>query len=119
MRALKAAGLQPTVFHMNEGHSAFLALERARLLMEERNLTFDEALDATRSNNVFTTHTPVPAGIDMFDGGLIHDYFGGYCQEHGIPFDRFLALGKDGPKEQGTGFRWRSSPSRVRPTATP
>lgn len=104
LRALKAVGLQPTVFHMNEGHSAFLALERARLLMEEKGLSFDEALDATRSNNVFTTHTPVPAGIDMFDSGLVYEYFNTYCTEHGIPFDRFLELGKHGPKEQGDRF---------------
>ena len=69
MRALEALGLKPTVFHMNEGHSAFLALERIRLLMSKEGLTFDEALEAARANNVFTTHTPVPAGIDLFDPG--------------------------------------------------
>ena len=65
LRALKALRLEPTVFHMNEGHSAFLAIERIRLLMAEQGLTFDEALDASRLNNVFTTHTSVPAGIEF------------------------------------------------------
>ena len=81
MRALKAMGLKPTVFHMNEGHSAFLALERIRLLMREEGLTFEEALEATRASNVFTTHTPVPAGIDLFDPGLMYHYFKDYCAE--------------------------------------
>jgi starch phosphorylase len=94
LRALKALGLKPTVFHMNEGHSAFLALERVRLLMKEENLSFEEALEASRSNNVFTTHTPVPAGIDLFAPGLMHEYFQDYCRENGIPFDALLALGR-------------------------
>ena len=104
LRALKALGLQPTVFHMNEGHSAFLALERSRLLMSERQMSFDEALEATRTNNVFTTHTPVPAGIDMFDPSLVYEYFGNYCREYGIPFERFLGLGRNGNREQGDRF---------------
>src|SRR5215813_6099251 len=61
MRALKAMGLKPTVFHMNEGHSAFLALEQVRIYMRDAGLTFEEALEAARASNVFTTHTPVPA----------------------------------------------------------
>lgn len=94
LRALKAMGLKPTVFHMNEGHSAFLALERVRLLMKEENLSFEEALEASRSNNVFTTHTPVPAGIDLFAPGLMHEYFQDYCRDNGIPFEALLALGR-------------------------
>ena len=92
MRALKP-GLQPTVFHMNEGHSAFLAIERIRLLIETQELTFEEALEATRVNNVFTTHTPVPAGIDLFDPGLMYHYFNQYCRDAKIDFDRFMAPG--------------------------
>jgi starch phosphorylase len=94
LRALKAVGLQPTVYHMNEGHSAFLALERVRLLMADHQLSFEEALDASRSNNVFTTHTSVPAGIDLFDPGMMYEYFQGYCQEAGIAFNDLLALGR-------------------------
>ncbi len=104
LRALKALGLQPTAFHMNEGHSAFLALERSSVLMSEQGMSFDEALEASRSNNVFTTHTPVPAGIDMFDSGLVYEYFGDYCRDRNIPFDRFMALGRGGNGEQGDRF---------------
>ncbi|MCS7043956.1 MAG: alpha-glucan family phosphorylase [Bryobacteraceae bacterium] len=104
LRALKALGFEPTVFHMNEGHSAFLALERMRLLMQEQGLSWEEALEAARANNVFTTHTPVPAGIDMFDPGLIYEYFHAYCERNNVPFDRFLALGQGGTEEQGDRF---------------
>ena len=94
MRALKAVGLEPTVFHMNEGHSAFLVLEQVRRYMGEDRLNFEEALEAARSSNVFTTHTPVPAGIDLFDPGLMYHYFSGYCAEIGIDFQQLMALGR-------------------------
>jgi starch phosphorylase len=94
MRALQAMGLKPTVFHMNEGHSAFLALEQVRVLMRDQKLRFDEALEAARISNVFTTHTPVPAGIDIFDPGLMYHYFSEYCTEVGIDFQQLMALGR-------------------------
>jgi starch phosphorylase len=94
MRALEKLGYKPTVFHMNEGHSAFLAIERIRLFIERQGLSFEEALEATRVNNVFTTHTPVPAGIDLFDPGLVYHYFNQYCNAGSIDFDRFMALGR-------------------------
>lgn len=94
LRALKELGLKPTVYHMNEGHAAFLAVERIRLLMSEHGLSFEEALEASRTNNVFTTHTPVPAGIDLFDGGLLREYFGEYCSRAGIRMEDFLSLGR-------------------------
>jgi starch phosphorylase len=94
LRALKELGLNPTVYHMNEGHSAFLAIERIRVLMQEQGLTFEEALHASRINNVFTTHTSVPAGLDQFDVGMIREHFEPYCREAGIPFESFLALGR-------------------------
>ena len=94
LRALKELGLTPTVFHMNEGHSAFLGVERIRVLMTEHGLNFDEALHAARSNNVFTTHTSVPAGLDQFDPGMVREYFKDYCAEAGIPFESLLALGR-------------------------
>ena len=101
LRALKALGLQPTVYHMNEGHAAFQAIERIRLLMAEQGLTCEEALDASRTNNVFTTHTPVPAGIDLFDGGLMREYFDEYCRQSGIRFEDLVALGRhNGSDEQ-------------------
>ena len=94
MRALQAMGLKPTVFHMNEGHSAFLALEQIRLYMRDQKLNFDEALEAARASNVFTTHTPVPAGIDLFDPGIMYHYFSEYCAEVGVDFQQFMALGR-------------------------
>ena len=94
LRALAALGLDPSVFHMNEGHSAFLALERIRVLMQQNKLSFEEALEAARSNNVFTTHTPVPAGIDLFEPGLVYHYFERYCADSGITFDQLMALGR-------------------------
>jgi glycogen phosphorylase len=94
LRALGKVGVRPTVHHMNEGHSAFLAIERIRLLMSEHGLSFEQALEATRAGNVFTTHTSVPAGIDLFDSSLVYDYFQSYCREANFPFEKFLALGR-------------------------
>ncbi len=104
LRALEALGRNPTVFHMNEGHSAFLSVERIRVLMHEQSLTFDEALDASRRNNVFTTHTSVPAGIDLFDAGLMFDYFHEYCREGGLGMDQFLGLGRWNPDDHQERF---------------
>ncbi len=94
LRALRKLGIKPTVHHMNEGHSAFLAIEDIRLLMEEHDLSFDQALEATRLSNVFTTHTSVPAGIDLFDSSLVYDYFHQYCERAGFPFEKLLTLGR-------------------------
>ncbi|MDX1982718.1 MAG: alpha-glucan family phosphorylase [Bryobacteraceae bacterium] len=104
IRALKALGLDPTVFHMNEGHSAFLAIERIRTLMQDRKLNFQEALEATRRSNVFTTHTPVPAGIDLFDTGMMYDYFHEFCAAAGISFDELVGIGKRNPSNPHEPF---------------
>jgi len=104
LRALKALGLKPTVYHMNEGHSALLAIERVRVLMADDRLSFDEALHASRANNVFTTHTSVPAGLDRFDVGMIREHFEPYCQKAGIPIDSFLALGRAAGAESHEPF---------------
>jgi starch phosphorylase len=104
LRALKALGLNPTVYHMNEGHSAFLAIERIRVLMAEQGLTFEEALEASRVNNIFTTHTPVPAGIDLFDGGLVFEYFGEYCRQSGMAFEQLVGLGRHNPADSQERF---------------
>ncbi len=100
MRALEALKLEPSVYHMNEGHSAFLALERIRVMIKQHGLSFQEALEAARSNNVFTTHTPVPAGIDLFDPGLVYHYFERYCSDSGISFDQLMALGRKNPDDR-------------------
>src|ERR1039458_656432 len=94
MRALQAMALRPTVFHMNEGHSAFLALEQIRLYMRDQKLNFEEALETARASNVFTPHTPVPAGIDLFDPGMMYHYFSEYCAEVGVDFQQLMALGR-------------------------
>jgi starch phosphorylase len=104
LRALDRLGLKPTVWHMNEGHSAFLAIERMRRLIKDYKLSFDEALEASRCNSIFTTHTSVPAGIDLFEPGLLYEYFGEYCAEAGIPFERFLALGRFLPENHSAPF---------------
>ncbi|MFI0485156.1 alpha-glucan family phosphorylase [Actinomadura sp. 9N215] len=85
----------PEVFHTNEGHAGFLGLERIRELAAEDGLTFDEALEATRAGTVFTTHTPVPAGIDRFPRDLVGRYFGGANEEEQVPVERILALGAE------------------------
>ena len=104
LRALSAMGIEPTVYHMNEGHSAFLALERVRVFIEKHGLTFEEALEATRTNNVFTTHTPVPAGIDLFDPGMMYHFFQNYCREANIDFEKFMELGRRNPEDRGERF---------------
>ncbi len=104
MRALQAMNLEPTVFHMNEGHSAFLALEQVRLFMRDQKLSFEEALEAARASNVFTTHTPVPAGIDLFDPGLMYHYFAEYCTEVGVDFQQLMALGRRNPHDRDERF---------------
>jgi starch phosphorylase len=103
-RALAAMGIRPTVCHMNEGHSAFLALERARMLMEEQGLTFQQAAEAGAAGNLFTTHTPVPAGFDVFPSDLLGRYFGDYAAQLGLSFDEFLGLGRVYPSDTGEQF---------------
>lgn len=85
---------EPEVYHMNEGHAGFLGVERIRELVDQ-GLTFDEALEAVRAATVFTTHTPVPAGIDRFGRDLVTQYFGGDMAVDGLPVDRILALGAE------------------------
>lgn len=86
----------PEVFHTNEGHAGFLGLERIREIVEQdASMDFDSALEATRAGTVFTTHTPVPAGIDRFPRALIEQYFGGENASAGVPVERVLALGSE------------------------
>jgi len=85
----------PEVFHTNEGHAGFLGLERIRELTEDTGLTFEAALEVSRAGTVFTTHTPVPAGIDRFPRDLVAQYFGGDNACTGVPVERILALGSE------------------------
>jgi len=93
VKALTALGIQPDVFHMNEGHSAFLALERIRVNVVERKLDFYSALQVVAAANVFTTHTPVPAGNDSFSRDMMQKYFGKFAKELNIPFDELFSFG--------------------------
>jgi glycogen phosphorylase len=99
IRALAALGIAPTVCHMNEGHSAFLALERIRRLMHENRLSFAEAREAAMAGTVFTTHTPVPAGIDVFRPDMIERYFGEYYRSLGLSHHEFMALGRQNSQD--------------------
>jgi len=99
-----ALPFRPSVFHMNEGHSAFLGLERIRQLMQRRSCTFNEAREAVAASGVFTTHTPVPAGHDRFDAALMMRYFEGYYQGLGLSADDFLGLGRENPQNKGEPF---------------
>ena len=94
VKALNALGIDPEVFHMNEGHSAFLALERIRRKVVEKKLEFYSALQIVASANVFTTHTPVPAGNDSFPRDMMRKYFGDFAKELGIPFDELFSFGQ-------------------------
>ena len=97
-RLLRALGIDPEVCHLNEGHSAFMVLERAADYMKTTGHPFDVALQVTRSGNLFTTHTPVAAGFDRFPPNIIEHYLGGYAQEQlHIPFHDLLALGRQDP----------------------
>jgi starch phosphorylase len=104
LRALRAVGIDPAVCHINEGHSAFLTLERIRMLMADHNLSFAEAREATTAGNIFTTHTPVPAGIDIFPPNLMEKYFGGYYRALGLSAQEFLALGRVNSGDQNEPF---------------
>ncbi len=102
VRALAALGIEPTVFHVNEGHSAFLAIERARALVD-RGLSSDDALEHIRHSTVFTTHTPVPAGNEVFGDDLVVRYVGSLAASAGISSETLLALGRS-PDTEGFGL---------------
>ncbi|MEM8931152.1 MAG: alpha-glucan family phosphorylase, partial [Acidobacteriota bacterium] len=100
-KALQALDIEPSVWHLNEGHNVFLQLERLRRLVREEGVDPEAGLDALRPNSVFTIHTPVPAGNEQFDPGLIRKYFSGLCDEIGLPLERLLDLGR---AHQGDGM---------------
>lgn len=104
VKFLKEMNIMPTVWHMNEGHSAFIILGRIRDLMKEKGLSFDEAREFVRATSIFTTHTPVPAGIDVFPVEMMKKYFTGYCEEIGISIDTLLDLGRENPEDKNSGF---------------
>jgi starch phosphorylase len=103
-RALRALGINPAVTHMNEGHSAFLAIERIRELMTTQKLKLRQAMDALRPTNIFTTHTPVPAGNERFSVELMEKYFPSIAEGLGISWHDFMALGRENPQDEQEHF---------------
>jgi starch phosphorylase len=102
MRVLDALGIRPAALHINEGHPAFAILERVRLLVEE-GTGFDQATQQVRESSIFTTHTPVPAGTDVYPFQLMEKYFDHYYEQLGTDRDAFLRLGIN-PEDSGAGF---------------
>ena len=104
IRALRALGINPAATHMNEGHSAFMVLERIRELMAEKHFNFDEAREAIWPTNIFTTHTPVPAGNERFEISLMEKYLSKWPQILGISWRDFLSLGRERPYDDHETF---------------
>ena len=104
IRALAALGFEPTVFHLNEGHAAFAGLERMRVLVEDTGWSFEEALEAVRRSTVFTTHTPVPAGNESFDGALARAKLAPLADRLGVPWEAVAALGRSRPDDDAFGL---------------
>ncbi len=101
---LKTLGLNPTVYHMNEGHSAFLNLEIIKNIIKEKQVSFDVAKDIASSKTVFTTHTPVPAGNDIFPVALVEKYFKDFWPRLGLSREEFLKLGMKPTEDLEPGF---------------
>jgi glycogen phosphorylase len=104
LRVLRALDKEPAVCHMNEGHSAFAALERARVLVEEKGFDFASAIEAVKAGTTFTTHTPVPAGNDAFPPQMMDQYFGEFMKSLKLDRYAFLALGRENANNDGEAF---------------
>lgn len=104
VQLLRVLGYTPNVYHMNEGHSSFLTIELIKDIMKENKISFDVARDIVSSMTAFTTHTPVPAGNDIFGTDLILKYFDGYWNKLGISKDEFLGLGMEPDGDSNSGF---------------
>lgn len=104
VKMLRALGLHVTTYHANEGHAAFMSLERMRVLMQEEQLNFDQAKQVVVASSVFTTHTPVPAGFDLFDPDMVMHYVGHYAPVFGLGREQFLALGRQNTGDFSSPF---------------
>jgi glycogen phosphorylase/synthase len=94
VRMLRSLNIQPQIFHLNEGHAAFLNLERLRFLIQEEKMSYYQAIEVLRATSLFTTHTPVPAGHDSFDESLLRVYLSHYPQRYNISWEKFVGLGR-------------------------
>jgi glycogen phosphorylase len=112
VRMLERLGIRPTVFHANEGHAAFMLLERARGLVQQ-GMSFQEAADRVRATSIFTTHTPVPAGHDVFSFHLVEQHFHGYWESLGLDREQFLALGSHLDAYGNTNFNMTALAMRL------
>ena len=104
IRALNAMGVHQNVYHCNEGHAAFIGIERINDLIANKKLSFSEALEVVRSSSLFTTHTPVPAGHDAFPESMIRQYLSHYPDRLGITWEQFINLGKTNPNDPDERF---------------
>ena len=104
IRALVKMGIKQQVYHCNEGHAAFIGIERIRNLIAKKHLSFSEAMEVVRSSSLFTTHTPVPAGHDAFPESMIRQYMSHYPDVLGITWDQFINLGKTNPNDPNEKF---------------
>ena len=104
IRALVKMGIKQQVYHCNEGHAAFIGIERIRNLIAKKRLSFSEALEVVRSSSLFTTHTPVPAGHDAFPEEMLRQYMSHYPDVLGITWDQFINLGKTNPNDHNEKF---------------
>lgn len=94
IRLIRALGLNPDIYHCNEGHAAFIGIERLRLLVTEKRFSFDQAIEIVRATQLFTTHTPVPAGHDAFSEDVLRAYIPHYAERLNIPWNTFMNLGR-------------------------
>ena len=104
IRALVKMGIKQEVYHCNEGHAAFIGLERCRNLISKKHLSFSEAMEVVRSSSLFTTHTPVPAGHDAFPESMMRQYMSHYPDVLGITWEQFINLGKTNPNDPNERF---------------
>lgn len=104
VQMLHQMGIRPSIYHMNEGHSAFMTLERIRTLVQEESLDIKTAIETVKAASVFTTHTPVPAGNDMFSPEMLDYYFKEYAQEISMPMTQLLGLGRQDPNDSKEPF---------------
>ena len=104
IRALRRLGIDTEVYHCNEGHAAFIGLERLREYIEKKNLDFTEAVEVVRASSLYTTHTPVPAGHDAFEEGMLRQYIGHYPERLKIDWETLMSLGKDHPLDPHEKF---------------
>ncbi|HCN14014.1 alpha-glucan family phosphorylase [Alistipes sp.] len=104
IRALRKLGIKNQVYHCNEGHAAFIGIERIREMVNHGKLTFSEALEVIRSSSLFTTHTPVPAGHDAFPESMIRQYMAHYPDVLGITWEQYINLGKTNPNDPNEKF---------------